>query len=701
MLNAGMVEDFVRNAAAAHEQRRAERFAAIEDAASLAKRQAEITQAIRALLGECPLGTPFEVRTIEIHERDEYAIELLTFQSLPGVVVPANLYLPRGRPEPWPAVAVFSGDAPEGKLQAERQRLGQLLARRGIAALFFDSPGQGERLEFYDSTLRRSWVGRSVAVERAQLGHPFVLTGNNLAYWMAMEGARALNVLAARPDIDTKRLGIAGEGASEVLTRILCCLDPRVSAAAIVADSCEAHPMGGENIENTLPGVYACNFAPLSLLIPFAPKPLLYDCCVAEKAPSTHVEAVKDLARAYALLGKPGSFSSVEERGVRGFGKFIRMRVSEHFAAAFGLGVERLRELETPAEFPDTLRCTETGQAGNSLNAASLFSVHSKLASELPPAVAQPVDEASATTLRADLRARFVPLLHLPETAEPVRQEIESRSNDWGLQVEKGRLVVADGLYVPYSFYSRPPPTDSGTRTAAPVLLALHERGIAGVTGAAAWMRAIPQAGFHVMAIDVAGVGETHLQAEREDGEGYEAMLSGAETIWARRALNVGLNLFGLAVFSVLRTVQHLKTRWDVDKSRITVSGTGRGALWGLYAAALEKDISRLVLLRGLSTYRCLAERKRHNHHFSLYLPGCLKSFDLPHVAACIAPRPLTLINSVDERKERRQAAKMRTDYAYAAEMYRAANAAERFAIVASDNAPESLDWVLKGIGAK
>ncbi|HLX64589.1 MAG TPA: acetylxylan esterase [Planctomycetota bacterium] len=701
MLTQGMVEHYVTDAALAHERRRAEKLASFDSAKALAARQAEIAQAVRALLGDCPLSPTLNVHTIAVHERDEYAIELLTFESFAGVVVPANLYLPRGRTEPWPAVVVFSGDAPDGKIQAERQRLGQLLARRGIAALFFDSPGQGERLEFYDSTLRRSWVGRTVAVERAHLGHPFLLTGNNLAYWMAMEGARALEVLAARPEIDAKRMGVCGDGSSEALARILCCLDARVSAAAIVADNCDPHPLGGETIENTLPGAMALSFPPLALLTPFAPKPLLLDCCVAEKALSTHQEAVKDLASIYALLGKAQNFSSLEERGVRGFSKFMRMRISEHFAGAFGLGIERLRELETPAETPDTLRCTETGQVGNSLNAASLFSVHSKLAHELPPAVALPADESSADALRADLRARFGPLLHLPETSEAVRNEVESRTSDWGLQVEKGRLLIAEGLYVPYSFYMRPPATDSGTRVAAPVLLALHERGIAGVTGAGEWMRAIPQAGFHVMAIDVAGIGETRMQAEREDGEGYEAMLCGPETLWARRALNAGLNLFGLGVFSVLRSIEYLKSRWDVDRNRIALSGTGRGALWGLYAAALNKDVSRLAMLRGLSTYKCLVERCRHNHHFSLYLPGCLKSFDLPHVAACVAPRPLTLINSVDQRKERRPLEKMRRDYAFTADMYRIAGAAERFALAVSDSAPESLETVLKAIGGK
>ena len=696
----GMVEEFIAAEGRGHEARRNAKWAAVGTAAALAACQLEVTQAVRALLGSCPPRGPLNPHTIATHHRDEYSIETLTFEGVPGSVITANLYTPIGRPEPFPAVAIFSGDAPEGKKQAERQRMGQLLARRGIAALLFDSPGQGERLEYYDSTLRRSWLGRTPGVERSHLGHPMFLTGNRLAHWMAFEGSRALDFLASRPEIDARRLGIVGDGSSDALIRIVCCLEARLAAAALVADTHHDPVLGGDCIESTLPGVLAQGILPQDFLIPFAPRPLLMVRCAGQKDKLPHEKTVTDLSRAYKILGKANQFEAAEERGVCGFAKFTRTRIVDHFARAFGMGVERLRDLEAAGEPLELLRCTETGQVLNSLNAPSLLSIHAKLAHELPPPIAAPADSAAAVALRADLRARFAPLLCLPEAVQPVACEVESRSNDWGLQVEKGRIVVAEGLYAPYSFYTRPANTDSGTRVASPVLLALHERGIAGVTGASAWMKSIPQAGYHVMAIDVPGVGETRLQADREENDGYEATLNGTESIWARRALNAGLNLFGLDVFSVLRTIQYLKTRWDVDKSRIVVSGTGRGALWGLYASALDKDVSRVALLRGLSSYKCLAERCRHNHHFSVYLPGCLKVFDLQHVAACIAPRPLKLINFVDQRKERRSIDAMRADYAFTASMYAALGAGDQFDVATSDSAPETLGMILKTIGA-
>jgi cephalosporin-C deacetylase-like acetyl esterase len=706
-----MIEQFVSDRAHAFLRARAERLASLSGAPALAAEQRAVTQRVRELLGPFPPAGPLTVNPVATAQRDEYTLQTLTFAGLPGTVIPANLYLPHGRSEPFPAVVVLSGDAPEGKMQADRQRLGQFLARRGIAALLFDGIGCGERVEFYDATLRRSWLGRTAQVERANLAYPMWLTGQNLSAWEAFEAQRAFDVLCAREDVDARRLGLIADGSAEALLRILCCLEPRLSAAAAVSDACD--PAGGGHIEDTLPGLLPAGLNWDDLFLPFAPKPLLLICGTPHQAPERHgtssilhkdaldrggLGALRALRSAYDIAHAARNLVLDHESGPANLAKWTRLKIADHFARAFGSGEERLKELDVPQEPDDTLRCTETGQVGNSLNARTLFACQQETAAVTPPETPLPADAAGATAFRASMRARILDALHLPETHGAVEREVESRANDWGLNVEKGRLIIADGLYVPYRFFTRPRGQDESESGAAPVLLALHERGIAGVSSAAAWMESIPQAGFHIMAIDVAGVGETRLQAERDEHEGYEAALCGDESLWARRALNAGSNLFGLAVFSVLRTAEHLRTRWEVGANPIAVSGTGRGALWALYAAALDEKIASAALLRGLGRYKSLVERCRNNHHFSIYLPGCLKSFDLPHVAACVAPRPLTIINAIDQRKERKRLDVARNAYAFAAHVYGTLGAAEKFSVATSDSAPETLARVLKVI---
>lgn len=730
MLSTGMVEKYITAVAQEHFARRREKLGAIGSAEEAAARQAEARGIVAEILGAFPERAPLNVRPIRTLQRDGYSVEVLIYQSLPGVITTANLYRPAGRRAPVPGVVCVPGHYREGKANAEYQRLEQLLARRGIAALVFDLPGQGERLEFYDSTLRRSWLGKSAGDEQTHLGNLLFLTGNHLDCWMLWDAMRGLDVLIEHGEADPARLGATGAGAGGILTRLLCCLEPRLSAAALAADNFEPESLGGEDAEQSLFGAIARGVSAVDLLMPFAPKPLLLAYCSADR-PAERMEKVRsELRHWYGLLGSAENLAVFLAEGPSGLGKEIRARAAEHFARAFGLPEELAREPETPPEAAEALYCTETGQVGNSLNAVSVFTYHKQLTRDLPPAQAVPRDAAGAEELQDEIRARFAPYLRLPELAPPqpstkpltpgpspsrgegskenggVVSQIESHASDWGFSVEKGRLVLDERLYLPYSFYTLP--EAGASRRAAPTVLALHERGVAGISNQEAWLAAFGAAGFHVMAIDVIGIGETRLQPvqetrmqTREDAEAYDALLCGPESQWARRALNAGLSLFGLRVFSVLRTLVYLRTRWEARADALSIVGVGRGGLWGLYAAALDKDVSRVAMLRSLSTYRCLIEHRRHNHHFSLYLPGCLREFDLPQVAACVAPRPLTLINAVNQRKDRCDAAAVRREYALAGEMYKLRGAAESFKVAHADSAPETLGAVMAAVGLR
>jgi dienelactone hydrolase len=695
-----MIDQHILQVARAHFARRREKLRAITTPQTLAARQAEIRETCGLILGSQPERTPLETRSIHTLERDGYSVEALTYQSRPGIITTANLYLPQGQPASCPGMLCMPGPWPEGKAHPDCQRTGQLLARRGIAALVLDLVGQGERLEFYDATLRRSWLGRAVEDEHAHLGNLMLLTGHSIRAWMVWDAMRALDLLVSHAHADPNRLGAAG--ASGGLMRLLCALEPRLSCAAVAIDAVDSETLGGE-IQQTLCNAIPRGLNALDFLVPLAPRPLLLVYATGER-PHTRVESnLSELRHWFALLGKPDNVSAiVAESQAPGFPKDARRRMLDHFAQSFGMSNEMVREPETPPEPAELLYATETGQVSNSLNATSVFSLHKQLAREMPPQVPAPKDAASAAELQHQLRAKFTPFLHLPPAAGAVKPHVESHSSGWGFMAEKGRLVLDDWLYVPYSFY-----TLAGARAGLPTVLALHERGIAGISNLDSWMAAFAGAGVNLMAIDVAGVGETRLQPSietrvhhaNEDGQSnYEALLRGPESQCARRALNAGLSLFGLRVFSVLRTLAWLRTREEVRAEATSVVGVGRGGLWGIYAAALDGTIARAVAVRSLATYKSLVEHRRHNHHFSLYLPGCLRQFDLPHVAACIAPRPLTLINPVNQRKDRCPAQAVAECYGLTSGMYAALSSAAGFRILQTDSAPETLAAVIRAV---
>jgi dienelactone hydrolase len=705
MLAQTMTEDYISQVGAVHLKARRERLGAIASPEAAAARQTEIRRICAEILGEFPTRTPLNIRSIKTIQRDGYIIEILTYQSLPGVVTTANLYRPKDQSEHSPGVVCIPGHWQEGKVHAEYQRLAQLLARRGIVALVFDLVGQGERLEFYDPTLRRSWLGKKVDVEQTHLGNLLLLTGHHLGNWMLWDAIRGIDLLIEHAGVDAARIGATGVASGGGLTRMLGCLEPRLQAAVTVADYYDLNGLGGEDVELNLPGGLARGITASDLCVPFAPKPLLLASSTVDRATEKMTANLAELSHWYGLLGSKEKLTSFQADGPHGYLKETRARAVEHFASAFDMPNEVVREPATPPESPETLYCTETGQVSNSLRAVSVFSYHKQRAADLPPAVSVPRDVDSARGVQAELRGKFTTYLRLPPCNKPIENKVESHSNDYGFLVEKGRLLVDESIYVPYSFYTRPEGAASlASVRSSPTALVLHDRGIAAISSESAWMAGFAAAGFHVMAIDVMGVGETRLGSKADDSEAYETLLRGPESLWARRALNVGISLFGLRVCNVLRTLEYLRSRSEVDHKSISIVGVGRGGLWGLYASALaeksdaEDGVARLAMVRTLASYRCLVERRRHNHHFSIYLPGCLKDFDLPHVAACVAPRKLTMINPVDPRKERCDPDRLQRDYALTQAIYKATGAANGFRACFTDSGPDTVAAVIDAI---
>ena len=99
-------------------------------------------QEMRDMLGllPWPARTPLNVKVTGILDKVDYTIEKIAFESMPRIYVTGNLYLPKSRTKPLPAVIYVCGHAysPHGDKTA-CQRHGISLARNGYAAFILDS----------------------------------------------------------------------------------------------------------------------------------------------------------------------------------------------------------------------------------------------------------------------------------------------------------------------------------------------------------------------------------------------------------------------------------------------------------------------------------------------------------------------------------------------------------------------------------
>src|SRR5687768_16722176 len=99
----------------------AERRAETNDPAQWPDERARLLAAYRRMLGAFPDRNDLRARVTGRLERERYVIEKLIFETHPGLLVTANLYLPRvaGR---RPAVLVPCGHSENGKAAETYQR---------------------------------------------------------------------------------------------------------------------------------------------------------------------------------------------------------------------------------------------------------------------------------------------------------------------------------------------------------------------------------------------------------------------------------------------------------------------------------------------------------------------------------------------------------------------------------------------------
>ena len=398
-----------------------------EQAALKTKADAEayvlnVQHKIRRCFGPEPERTPLNARVTKVVERDQYRIENVIFESRPGFLVTANLYLPKNRKGPFPGVVGSCGHSANGKAGDAYQPFAQTLARLGYACLIFDPIGQGERLQYVDENLKPK---RGIGVaEHLHAGNQQFLVGDFFGSWRAWDGIRALDYLLSREEVDPKHVGITGNSGGGTMTTWLCGLERRWTMAA---PGCFVTTFR-RNLENELPAdteqcpprVLAEGLDHSDFLAAMAPKPVII---LAKERDYFDVrgatEAYLRLKRIYSLLGAPDNVQLQIGPTEHGYSVENREAMYRFFNRAVGLpAIES--EPEPIIEKDETLACTPHGQVAE-LKSRTVFSFTSEKSRELA---------AKRKPLNGDkLKAAIVDVLQLPWTAVAGATAFQNGSN--------------------------------------------------------------------------------------------------------------------------------------------------------------------------------------------------------------------------------------------------------------------------------
>jgi cephalosporin-C deacetylase-like acetyl esterase len=192
--------------------------------------QRELRRKLLAMIGELPeRKTPLHPLVTGTIQMAGFHIEKLIFESLPGVYVPALLYVPDDTRGPHPAVLVPCGHSANGKVHY--QALCQRLVQHGYVVICWDPVGQGERSQFWDTKAEKSRYNL-ICAEHAVMGNLAYLAGVNLARWEIWDGMRALDYLLTRPEVDPNRINITGTSGGGFQAAHIAALDDRIKVAA-------------------------------------------------------------------------------------------------------------------------------------------------------------------------------------------------------------------------------------------------------------------------------------------------------------------------------------------------------------------------------------------------------------------------------------------------------------------------------------
>lgn len=525
-------------------------------------------------------------------EHEEFTVEKLHFQALPGLYVTAALFLPKNAAKPAPTVLYESGhwrlvtNGISYGNKAAYQADGAWFARNGYVCLVLDTVLAGEVQGIHTGTRDKGlwwWNSRGY-------------TPAGVEAWF---GIRALDYLSTRPEVDTNRFGITGHSGGGAYSWAVTALDDRIKVAAPLAGMADLHAHVVEGIMDShcdcnFPiNYYRWDFPQIAALA--APRPLLIGGTDNDRLFNLEttlrihdkVRRIYQLHKAADKLGLiigPGGHDETPElqlavlrwfnRHLKGEEKPVEMAVKKFFTP------EQLRVFtELPADAINT-------NIAETFVPLAKFEKHSttELAALLRekvfagwPADDLPLEPKRVFSVERD-GVRFsawdfasqpeMPLrLYLLESVQtaPVGsvpiQLMDERS--WHTWLRWIRVGFADQLTAELAT----------TTNASPEAIA-----------EAKWRRgALP--GTVTAFFAPRGIGLTAWSGDTK-----------AQTKLRRRFMALGQTLDGLRVWDIRRAIQMVHFIRDADAAKVEMAASGQMGVNALYASLFESSVRRVEL---------------------------------------------------------------------------------------------------------
>lgn len=609
-------------------QERAERIAALrtrEDALAY-------VEDVRAKAARCfpalPARTDLNARITGRMDLGDIRLEKVVYESRPGFLVSANLYLPARIEAEAPCVLGLCGHSDTGKAYGPYQFFARGLASKGFAVLIVDPVSQGERRQFYgEEGVPAGETGPRSTVAHNMIGNRMLLTGDFVGSWFAWDAIRGLDYLLARPETDTSRVGVTGCSGGGTQTTQVTALDPRITMAApdcyITSWLCNLENELPADAEQNPPRALAFGLEEADLLLAFAPRPtmiLAEENCYFDLRGARRAHA--EMKKIHTLLGSPDTTEISVGHLDHGFHKHAREAMYGFFAKHAGLDVP-CQELPME-EIPEA-----------QLNAAEgeVVPFGSKKIFGFTQARARELGAKRATLDRAGLQETVRSLLSIAMPDTPPHYRYLRRSGGQNAATGKGYQFAVESepdIQVILTMFGDS--EDQCRRPRGPVSLFVGHLSSEEDCAALPWLQRRLGEGQRILAADLRGTGQSFPAS---CGSSNLLEPYGSDYLYASFGSMMGESYLGRRVHDLLQTINFL-----VDGGAdVHLIGRGVGSVPVALAALLHPAELTCELVHYLPSYQLLIDNPLHNWPLSCFIENCLGTFDLPDVYAALGDR--------------------------------------------------------------
>jgi dienelactone hydrolase len=642
-------------------------FTRVDSAEAWAKRAEQVRRQAKVATGLWPMPTRTALEPV-IHgkvDRDDYTVEKVYFQSIPGHFVTGSLYRPKGRSDKLPAVLCPHGHWNNGRFydagpDEVRRQIAQgaerfdpagryplqarcvQLARMGCVVFHYDMEGYADSVQIdHRPGLRESMNTKENWGFYSPQAELHLQSMMGLQTWNSV---RALDFVLSLPDVDAKRVAVTGASGGGTQTFMLFAVDdrPTLSAPMVMVSTAMQGGCTCENADYLRIGAGNIDIAALA-----APRPLVV-VGAHDWTQEIMSKGYPDLKNLYKMLGHEGSvrgtaYTHFEHNYNAVTRSFVYTFINQHFNLSQKepvierdfrpLSVEEMSVWDAKHPKPSG------GQVGDEHERAVIRWMTEDAAKQV--AALAPRDEKSLAEFRRVVGGAFDAMIG--------RRLDDVGAVEWELKdkVDKGSYLQMAGLVKA---------TDKGEQLPAlflhpkewnkQVVLWVHEKGKAGLLGdggtPTAAVARLLQGGYSVAAADLLCQGEFLTESQKQGGEARVFPYGEGKEPWQKAAVyTFGYNrpLFAQRVHDVLTLVRLMQTS---DHPTEKVHLVGLGPVAGPIAAAARAQAGGAIDKAAIDTggFR-FASLDRVSD--PMFLPGAAKYGDVPALLTLGAPGKLWL----------------------------------------------------------